>query len=88
MERFLTFFDESSDRSALAISSVVKQILRRYRDTLKDKLIMQTYDGASVMFGHISRVQCLLCEDYPYFFHCVAHHLNLIYASQLHLSLQ
>ena len=52
-ERFLTFFDESSDRSAPAISSVVKQILRRYGGTLKDKLIMQTYDGASVMSGHI-----------------------------------
>ena len=68
MKRFLTFLDVSSDRSAPAISSVVKQILRRYGDTLKDKLIMQTYDGASVMSGHISVVQCLLCEDYPYFF--------------------
>ena len=88
MERFLTFFDVSSDRSALAISSAVKQILRRYGDTLKDKLIMQTYDGASVMSENISRVQCLLCEDYPYFFHCAAHQLNLVYVSQLHLSLQ
>ena len=77
----------SSDRSAPAISSVVKQILRRYGDTLKDKLIMQTYDGASVMSGHISGVQ-RLCEDYPYFFHCAAHQLNLVYVSQLHLSLQ
>ena len=51
MERFLTFLDVSSDRTAPAISSVVKQILRRYGDTLKDKLIMQTYDGASVMLG-------------------------------------
>ena len=30
VERFLTFLDVSSDRSALAISSVVKQLLRRY----------------------------------------------------------
>ena len=65
VERFLTFFNVSSDRSAPAISSVVKQILRRYGDTLKDKLIMQTYDGASVMSGHISGVQRLLREDYP-----------------------
>ena len=87
MERFLTFLDMSSDRSAPAISSVVKQILRRYGDTLKDKLIMQTYDGASVMSGHISGVQ-RLCEDYPYLFHCAAHQLNLVYVSQFHLSLQ
>ena len=80
VERFLTFFDVSSDRSAPAISSVVKQILRRYGDTLKDKLIMQTYDGASVMSGHISGVQRLLCKDYPfaYFFHCAAHRLSLV----------
>ena len=80
VERFLTFFNVSSDRSAPAISSVVKQILRRYGDTLKDKLIMQTYDGASVMSGHISGVQRLLREDYPfaYFFHCAAHRLNLV----------
>ena len=88
MERFLTFLDVNSDRSAPAISSVVKQILRRYGDTLKDKLIMQTYDGASVMSGHISGVQHLLYEDYPYFFHCAAHQFNLVYVSRLHLSLQ
>ena len=88
VERFVTFLDVSSDRSAPAISSVVKQILRRYGDTLKGKLIMQTCDGASVISGHISGVQCLLCEDHPYFFHCAAHQLNLVYVSQLHLSLQ
>ena len=65
VEKFLTFFNVSSDRLAPAISSVVKQILRIYGDTLKDKLIMQTYDGASVMSGHISGVQRLLREDYP-----------------------
>ena len=70
VERFISF-DMSSDSSAPAISSVVKQILRRCGDTLKEKLIMQTYDGASVMSGHISGVQRLLHEDYPfvYFFH-------------------
>ena len=77
---FLTLFNVSSDRSAPAISSVVEKVLKRYGDTLKDKLIMQTYDGASVMSGHISGVQHLLREDYPfaYFFHCAAHRLNLV----------
>ena len=90
MERFLTFLDVSSDRSAPAISSVVKQILRIYGDTLKDKLIMQTYDGASVMSGHISGVQRLLREEYPfaYFFHCATRQLHLVYVSRLHLYLQ
>ena len=90
VERFLTFYDVSSKRLAPAISSAVKQRLRRYGDTLKDQLIMQTYAGASMMSGHISRVQCLRCADYPsaYFFHCTAHRLNLVLVSQLHLSLQ
>ena len=49
-----TFFDVSSDGSAPAISSVVRQTLRKYGDTLKDKLTMQTYDGASVMSSSMS----------------------------------
>ena len=80
MERFLKFFYVSSDRSASTISSVVKEILSKYGKSLKQKLIMQTYDGESVMSGHISGVQRLLRENYPYahFFHCAAHRLNLI----------
>ena len=52
-----TFFDVSSDRSPPAISIVVKQPLKKYGDKLKDKLIMQTYDGASVISGSISGFQ-------------------------------
>ena len=47
----------SSDGSPPAISSVVRQTLRKYGDTLKDKLIMQTYDGESVMSSSISGLQ-------------------------------
>ena len=58
MQSFLldsqTFFDVSSDGSPPAISIVVKQPLRKHGDTLKDKLIMRTYDGASVISGSIS----------------------------------
>ena len=80
VERFLKFFDVSSDRSASTISCVVKQILSKYGESLKEKLIIQTYDGASVMSGHISGVQRLLFEDYPYayFFYCASHRLNLV----------
>ena len=80
VERFLKFFNVSSDRSASALTAVVKQILGKYGEPLKGKLIMQTYDGASVMSGHISGIQQLLRQDYPfaYFFHCAAHRLNLV----------
>ena len=61
MQSFLldsqTYFDVSSDGSPPAISIVVKQPLRKYGDTLKDKLIMQTYDGASVISGSIAGLQ-------------------------------
>ena len=47
---------------------------------MQKKLVMQTYDGATVMSGHIGGVQTLLRQDYPfaYFFHCAAHRLNLV----------
>ena len=69
VQRFLKFYNVSSDRTAPAI-----------RDSILNKLIMQTYDGASVMSGHISGAQTLVREDYPfaYFFHCAAHRLTLV----------
>ena len=61
MQSFLSdshaFFDVSSDGSPPAISSVVKQPLRKYGDTLKDKIIMQSYNGASVISGSTSGLQ-------------------------------
>ena len=84
MQSFLldsqTFFDVSSDGSPPAISIVLKQPLRKYGDTLKDKLIMQIYDRASVISGSIFGASTLLREDYPFahFFHCAAHRLNLV----------
>ncbi|KAJ8915784.1 hypothetical protein NQ315_004596 [Exocentrus adspersus] len=45
-----------------------------------EKLISQSYDGASVMSGGQSNVQTLIKRDYKYAFyvHCYAHSLNLI----------
>ena len=39
---------------------------------------MQTYDGASVMSGHINGVQAIVRQEYPFadFVHCAAHRLN------------
>ena len=41
VERFLKLFDVSSDRSAVAIIDV-RSILSRYKESVKEKLIMQT----------------------------------------------
>ena len=80
VERFLKFYNVSSDRTAPSISSIVKDVFSHCGDSILNKLIMQTYDGASVMSGHISGVQTLVRADYPfaYFFHCAAHRLNLV----------
>ena len=56
VERFSKFYNVSSDRSAPAISASVKDILKKYEDSIHNKSIMQTYDGASVLSGHISGV--------------------------------
>ena len=74
VERFLKFYNVSSDRTAPAISSIVKDVFSHYGDSILNKLIMQTYDGASVMSGHIFSVQTLVREDYPF----AAHRLNLV----------
>ena len=53
VERFLKLFYVSSNRSAASISDVIRSILSKYGESVKEKLIMQTYDGASVVSGHI-----------------------------------
>jgi hypothetical protein len=80
VERFLKFINVSTDRTARAICDVVKGVLSRYGESVKAKLIMQTYDGAAVMSGHFNGVQTLMRQDYPFafFFHCAAHRLNLL----------
>jgi hypothetical protein len=78
VERLLKFVDVSTDRTAATLIGVIKGILDQHTGITNNKLIMQTYDGASVMSGHISGVQTL-CQRYPfaYFVHCAAHRLNL-----------
>ena len=78
-ERQLGFVDVSMNGNAAAISKVVKDKLGQYSN-IKDKLIMQTYDGASVMSGHINGVQAIVRQEYPFahFVHCAAHRLNLV----------
>ncbi len=64
-ERQLGYVDVSSDRTATALSTVIKGKLIQH-ENIKDKLVGQTYDGASVMSGHLN------------FINCAAHRLNLV----------
>ena len=77
IERQLGFVDVSPDRTANAISTVIMGKLIQH-ENIKEKLIGQTYDGASVMSGHINGVQAQLQLEYPFahFVHCAAHRLN------------
>ncbi len=79
MERQLGFVDVSSDRTATALSTVIKGKLIQH-ENIKDKLIGQTYDGASVMSGHLNGVQAQVKREYPFahFVHCATHRLNLV----------
>ena len=80
VERFLKFVDVSTDRTAATLTGVIKGILDQYNGITNNKLIMQTYDGASVMSGYIGGVQTLMRQQYPfaYFVHCADHRLNLV----------
>lgn len=79
-ERFLGFYDVSSDRNAKAITSVVMRAIANYSPA--NKLICQTYDGASCMSGQHGGVQALVKAHCPsaLFIHCYAHKLNLVLA--------
>lgn len=79
-ERFLGFYDVSADRDAKAITSVVMTAIENYSP--RNKLVCQTYDGASCMSGQHGGVQALVKAHCPnaLFIHCYAHKLNLVLA--------
>lgn len=79
-ERFLGFYDVSSDRDAKSIATVVMRAIEMYNPT--EKLICQTYDGASCMSGQHGGVQAIVKSQCPnaLFIHCYAHKLNLVLA--------
>ena len=79
VESFLKFHDVSTGRSAETLSGIVKGILSRYGDSLKYKLVMQNYDGAAVMSGHLNGLKHLYARiTLMPFFHCAAHRFNLV----------
>ena len=77
-EAFLGFDDVSDDRRASAITQYVLGILQKFNSV--EKLVAQTYDGASVMSSELNGVQTKIKEDMPkaMFLHCNAHKLNLV----------
>ena len=68
----------SDDRRASAIAQYVLGILQKFNSV--EKLVAQTYDGASVMSSELNGVQAKIKEDVPkaMFLHCYAHKLNLV----------
>lgn len=78
VERFLGFYDVSSDRTADALFNLVTACLEKFN--FKSKLIGQCFDGASVMSGHLNGLQAKIKEAAPQavFIHCLAHRLSLV----------
>ncbi|KAL4099003.1 hypothetical protein QTP88_023506 [Uroleucon formosanum] len=80
-ERFLCFVDVSKGQTSNHIVTALFECFEKQKLTMsKIKIIAPSYDGASVMSGHLCGVQSRIKEHYPYAIntHCMAHRLNLI----------
>ena len=70
----------SDGRRADAIGRYILDMLEKFN--FLEKLVSQTYDGASVMSSELNGVQAKIKEKFPeaMFTHCYAHKLNLVLA--------
>lgn len=77
VERFLKFV-EVHDRTGEGLASVIIDELRPYG--VRNKLIAQAYDGATVMSGEHRGVQSFVKDVYTeaHYIHCYAHQTNLV----------
>ena len=77
-ERFVEFIDCSAESSAEEIAKIVLSKIEQYG--VGNKLVAQTYGGASVMSGENSGVNVRIKEEYleALFVHCYAHKLNFV----------
>ncbi|KAL4091710.1 hypothetical protein QTP88_026361 [Uroleucon formosanum] len=77
VEQFIGFFDVSSDKMGSGLADIILSVIKKW--DLGNKIIAQTYDGASVISGTKNGVQSLIKNIYPnvLFIHCYAHQLNL-----------
>lgn len=76
----LLCFEKAEEKTADALSKlIINQIENHSIDSTK--IVSQSYDGASVMSGHIGGVQTLIQNHYsqviPYI-HCISHRLHLV----------
>lgn len=80
VERFWKL-DNPQGHDAVSIANCICTSLE-YVVNDADKLVSQSYDGASVMSGHHAGVQAILQAKYKnaFFVHCYGHQLNLIIA--------
>ncbi|KAL4085263.1 hypothetical protein QTP88_027122 [Uroleucon formosanum] len=78
IERFIGFFDVSKDKTVSGLATVINAEIIKWE--IGNKIVSQTYDGASVMAGGKNGVQNLIRQIYPnaLFIHCYAHQLNLV----------
>ncbi|XP_023311335.1 zinc finger MYM-type protein 1-like [Anoplophora glabripennis] len=78
VERFLGFFNVSSDRTADALFNLVTKRIEKY--DYRSKLVGQCFDWASVMAGQVNDLQSKMKNEAPQavFVHCAAHRLNLV----------
>ena len=81
-ERFWGFFLPENQKAS-GISGCILNELDSVLDNNVNKLVCQTYDGASVMSGKNQGVQAKIQEKYrcAWFVHCHAHQVNLIVAN-------
>lgn len=83
-ERFFCFKQIDGGTTAEAISKVLLQqlgvVCSAENEVDRDRLIAQTFDGASVMRGAKGGVRRMVQDAYPnaHFIHCYAHQLNLV----------
>jgi len=82
VERFWGFLNPKTHNSE-ELAECIKEQLDQHIGYEKDKIIAQTYDGASVMSGNTNGVQAKIKLHYPNvnYVHCYAHQLNLVMAN-------
>lgn len=78
VERFMGFFNVSQGRRAEDLFNLLTDKFQKF--DIQNKLIGQTYDGASVMSGELNGLQTKVKSVAPQalFTHCYAHNLNLV----------
>lgn len=62
-ERFIGFFDVSIDKTALELSNILLEQIKKWN--ISDKIICQTYDGVAVMAGKVISVPAIIKNTYP-----------------------